>query len=104
VHGDAVIGRDCNLSHGVTLGQANRGPRAGAPVVGDRVYIGPGAKLIGAVKVGCDVAIGANAVVTHDLPDKAVAVGIPAKVISYEGSAGYISRTDYREPRAGRRE
>jgi serine O-acetyltransferase len=98
VHGECTIGKDCNVSHGVTLGQANRGPRAGVPVIGDRVYIGPGAKIVGAVTIGSNVAIGANAVVTHDLPDGAVAGGIPARIISYAGSADYITRTDYQEP------
>jgi serine O-acetyltransferase len=98
VNGDCRIGRDCNISQDVTLGRANRGPRRGAPVIGDRVYIGPGAKLVGAVRVGSNVAIGANAVVTTDIPDNAVVAGVPARVISYGGSVGYVNRTDYPEP------
>lgn len=89
------IGKNCNLSPGVTLGKTNRGKNAGYPTIGDNVYIGPGAKVIGAVKVGSNVAIGANCVVTKDVPDNAVVVGIPAKVISYEGSEGYVCYTDY---------
>jgi serine O-acetyltransferase len=65
------------------------------PVIGDNVYIGPGAKIIGRVNMGSGVAIGANAVVTKDVPDNAVVVGVPAKVISYNGSKGYINKTDY---------
>lgn len=95
VHERVVIGRNCNISHGVTLGQANRGERKGFPVIGSNVYIGPGAKIFGKVKVGDNVAIGANCVVTRDVPDKAVVVGIPARVISYSGSEGYINRTGY---------
>jgi len=91
----ARIGRNCNLSHGVTIGLAVRGRHAGYPTIGDDVYIGPGAKIIGCVKVGNRVAIGANAVVTRDIPDDAVAVGVPAAVISDKGSAGYICHTDY---------
>jgi serine O-acetyltransferase len=97
VHENCQIGRDCNISQGVTLGQANRGPRKGVPVIGDRVYLGPGAKVVGAVRVGSGVAIGANCVVTKDLPEQAVAVGVPARIISFAGSEGYISRTDYPE-------
>lgn len=93
-----VIGRNCNISHGVTLGVANRGPRRGVPVLGDNVYIGPGAKIIGAVRVGNNVAIGANCVVTHDVPDGAVVVGVPGKVISNNGSEGYVINTDYGPP------
>jgi len=54
-------------------------------VLGDNVFIGAGAKIIGPVRVGSDVKIGANAVVTRDLPDGATAVGVPARVISIYG-------------------
>jgi serine O-acetyltransferase len=89
------IGRNCCISQGVTVGLSPRGKNAGYPVLGDNVYIGPGAKVIGNIRVGNNVAIGANAVVTRDLPDNAVAVGIPAQVISYDGSDGYVILTDY---------
>ena len=95
VSGFAVIGNNCNISHGVTLGQGNRGPRRGYPVIGHHVYIGPGAKVIGKVHVGDNVAIGANCVVTCDIPDGAVVVGVPGRVISYLGSEGYVEHTDY---------
>ena len=86
----AKIGEMCNISQGVTLGVAGRGENRGAPTLGDRVYVGGGAKIIGRIHIGSDVAIGANAVVTKDVPDKAVVVGIPARIISYEGSADFI--------------
>lgn len=94
-----VIGRNCNISQGVTIGQANRGRAQGTPIIGDGVYIGPGAKIVGAVTVGDNVAIGANAVVTKDVPDDAVVGGIPAEVLSYDGAGGYVNRTEY--PPAG---
>lgn len=90
-----VIGKNCYVGQGVTLGQVNRGERKGNPTVGDNVYIGAGAKVIGNIKIGNHVAIGANAVVTKDVPDFAVVVGIPAKIISYNGSEDYVERTDY---------
>jgi serine O-acetyltransferase len=96
----AIIGDNCNISQGVTIGQANRGRRKGTPVIGRNVYIGPGAKIVGAVTVGNDVAIGANCVVTDDVPDHAVVVGVPGRVISFEGSAGYVNRTDYPRSRS----
>jgi serine O-acetyltransferase len=95
VNGNSVIGRNCNISQGVTLGYANRGRNRGYPVLGNNVYIGPGAKIVGAVRIGNNVAIGANCVVTKDVPDGAVVVGIPGRVISRQGSAGYVERTDY---------
>ena len=90
-----LIGRNCNISQGVTIGQLNRGARRGVPVIGDAVYIGPGAAILGAVTVGSGCAIGANAVVSRDLCRNAVAVGVPARVISTAGSAGYVDFCDY---------
>ena len=95
VNQKSIIGINCNISQGVTIGQSNRGKRKGFPVVGDNVYIGPGAKIFGAVTVGNNVAIGANCVVTKDVPDNAVVVGVPCRIISYEGASGYIENTDY---------
>lgn len=84
------IGECCNIIQTCTLGLAYRGKNEGVPHIGDRVHIGPGARLIGNVKVGNDVAIGANAVVTKDAPDNSVVAGVPAKILSMEGSEGYI--------------
>ncbi len=95
VHPRTIIGKNCNIQQGVTLGEVNRGKNKGVPIIGDNVYIGPGAKVIGAIKVGNNVAIGSNCVVTKDVEDNAVVVGVPGKTISYNGSKGYISRTDY---------
>lgn len=94
VSSEVKIGEVCNLSQGVTIGIGGRGKKRGCPKIGDRVFIGLGAKVFGAVTIGNNVAIGANAVVTIDLPDDAMAVGVPAKIISYEGSEEYIA---YRE-------
>jgi serine O-acetyltransferase len=80
VSGDAVLGDDCILRNGVTIGLKNRGVR-GSPVVGNRVDIGTGAKLLGPIRIGDDVAIGANAVVLADVPSNSIAVGIPARII-----------------------
>ncbi|MFZ0034638.1 MAG: hypothetical protein WAK60_06590 [Sedimentisphaerales bacterium] len=93
----AVIGKNCNISQGVTLGKANRGKNEGYPIIGDNVYIGPGAKIVGKIRVGNNVAIGANCVVTKDAPDNAVVAGVPGEVISYNGSQGYVNKTDYSE-------
>ncbi len=90
-----VIGKNCTITQGVTVGKANRGKNKGHPTIGDNVYIGAGAKVIGRVKVGDNVAIGANCVVTRDVPDNAVVAGVPCEIISYEGSKDYVKRTDY---------
>jgi serine O-acetyltransferase len=95
VNASVVIGDNCNLSQGVTLGQINRGPKAGCPVIGNNVYIGPGAKIIGNIRVGDHAAVGANAVVVDDVPSNSTVGGVPARVISDAGSEGYVNRTDY---------
>ena len=74
------------------MGQANRGKHKGCPVIGNEVYIGPGAKIVGNVTIGNNVAIGANAVVTSDIPNNACVGGVPAKIISMNGAEGYVNR------------
>jgi len=65
----------------VTLGTGIGSVGRGTPTIGDRVFIAPGAKVFGPVEVGSGAIIGANAVVTRDVPENAVVGGIPAKVI-----------------------
>ncbi len=81
VSGDAVLGDDVVLRNGVTIGLRHEGKR-GAPVIGNRVDIGAGAKLLGAIRIGDDVSIGANAVVICDVPSHSIAVGVPARVMA----------------------
>ncbi len=80
VSGDAIFGDDCVMRNGVTVGLRNRGVR-GSPRIGSRVDIGAGAKLLGPIRIGDDVAIGANAVVICDVPANSIAVGIPARIL-----------------------
>lgn len=80
ISGDAVFGEGCIIRNGVTVGLRNTGKR-GSPVIGDRVDIGAGAKILGAIRIGNDVAIGANAVVLSDVPSNSIAVGIPARIL-----------------------
>jgi serine O-acetyltransferase len=81
VHGNAVIGDDCIIRQGVTIGNQRMDRPFDAPRIGHRVNIGAGAKILGAVQVGDDVDIGANAVVITDVPAGALAVGVPAQII-----------------------
>ncbi len=87
VSGQAVIGRNCNLSQGITIGSSGEGEKSGVPVIGDDVYIAPGACLFGKISVGHNVKIGANAVVHRNVPDNAVVVAAPGfRIISYAGN------------------
>jgi len=90
ISGKTIIGNNCNISQGVTIGFSSRGIKKGYPTIGNNVYIGPGAVIIGKIKIGDNVAIGANAVVLNDIANNAVTAGIPAKVVSLNGSYGYI--------------
>ena len=91
VGGDTVIGSNCNLSQGVTLGGIYHGPKAGHATIGDRVYIAPGAKVIGNITVGDDAAIGANSVVGRDVLARGVVIGVPARAVPGEGSFNNIA-------------
>lgn len=89
----AVLGNNVNISQGCCIGAANRGKRKGAATIGDSVYLGPGSMVVGAVTVGNNVCVGANAVVTSDLPDRACVGGVPAKILSMDGVDYYIEKT-----------
>lgn len=75
------IGRNCTMLPGVVFGNKSEIPDNTPVVVGDNCYFGLGAKILGGVKIGNNVIVGANAVVTKDIPDNAVVGGIPAKII-----------------------
>jgi serine O-acetyltransferase len=83
----ARIGRNAALSQGVTIGVSGQGAKRGAPTIGDDVYIGAGAKVIGKIHIGNNVKIGANAVVYKDVPDNAVVALDPGFIIlSFKGN------------------
>lgn len=92
VNSGVEIGNNVNISQGVTIGLLNRGKRMGTPIIGNEVYIGPGAKILGNIIIGNNVAIGANAVVLNDVPDNACVAGVPAKIVSMNGAGGYVNR------------
>ncbi len=77
----AEVGANVTLYHGVTLGgtSINKGKRH--PTLGDRVVIGAGAKVLGAITIGNDSRIGANAVVVKSVPSNSVVVGVPGQVV-----------------------
>lgn len=94
IGGQVRMGSNCNVSQGVTIGAFGRHLDLRSPKIGSRVYFAPGAKAFGGIEIGDDVAIGANAVVAHSIPARAVAGGIPAKVISFKGSFDLVNYAD----------
>jgi serine O-acetyltransferase len=81
----AEVGHDVTLYHGVTLGGSGSDTGKRHPTVGDRVIVGAGAKILGAIKIGDGSRIGANAVVVKEVPSGSVVVGVPGQVISRAG-------------------
>lgn len=75
------IGKNCTMLPGVVFGNKTEEPDDSPVIVGDNCYFGLGCKIFGSVRIGNNVTVGANAVVTKDIPDNAVVGGVPAKVI-----------------------
>jgi serine O-acetyltransferase len=76
----AVIGRNCDIGHRVTIGVSAMG-REGAPILGDDIYLGPGATLIGKIRVGSGAKIAANTLVIDDVPEGATVIGVPGRIV-----------------------
>lgn len=91
VGGEVIIGKHVSLHKGCTIGRENRGTREGSPTIGDRVWIGINATVVGKVKIGSDVMICPNSFVNFDVPDHSIVIGNPA-VIHYREHAteGYL--------------
>lgn len=89
----AVIGKNCNIAPGVTIGQANRGSKKGVPVIGNHVWIGTNAVIVGNIKIGDDVLIAPGSYVNFDVPDHSIVVGNPGILKSrMNATDGYINR------------
>lgn len=88
------VGCDVTIFHGVTLGGTSSSQGKRHPSIGDRVTIGAGAKVLGAISVGHDSRIGANAVVVRDVPSNSVVVGVPGQIIARSRPRGAESGVD----------
>ena len=79
IHKRAVIGHNCKIGTSVTIGGTSK--KYEVPIIGDNVRISTGAKILGPIKIGNNVIIGANSVVLIDVPDNCLVVGVPGKII-----------------------
>ena len=87
-----IIGKNCNIAQGVTIGQTNRGKSIGVPKIGNEVWIGANAVIVGGITIGDNVLIAPNAYVNMDVPSNSVVVGNPAQIIPNENATeGYIN-------------
>lgn len=89
----AILGKNINIHRGVLIGQTNRGGRRGAPVIGNEVWIGINAAIVGNITIGDDVLIAPNSYVNCDVPSHSIVFGNPCIIKHRENATeGYINR------------
>ena len=99
IHPDAVLGSNVNLATGITIGQCNRGNRKGVPTIGNRVWIGTNAVIVGKITIGDDVLIAPGAYVNMDVPSHSIVIGNPAVIHpSDHATKDYINHLISPEP------
>ena len=81
INPDAKLGKNINLSTGITIGMENRGTRKGAPQISDNCWIGANAVIVGNIKIGSDVLIAPLSYVNFDVPDHSIVIGNPGRII-----------------------
>lgn len=90
LNSNTVIGNNCNISQGVTIGVSGLDEKRGVPIIGNNVYIGANAVIAGKIKVSDNSLIGACSLVNNNVPENGVVVGVPAVLVSDKSSKGYI--------------
>lgn len=91
VNGEAIIGDNVNLAHGITIGYEPRGERKGAPTIGNKVWIGTNAVIVGKITIGDNVLIAPNTFINKDIPANSIVIGSPAKIIfDINATDGYL--------------
>ena len=93
VNPEVEIGENVNIASGVTIGKTNRGEKKGVPQIGNKVWIGTNAVIVGNIKIGDDVLIAPNAYVNMDIPSNSIVIGNPAVIHPRDNATeGYINR------------
>lgn len=92
INSDSELGKNVNIATGVTIGKENRGKRQGCPVIGDNVWIGTNAVIVGKINIGDDVLIAPLSFVNFDVPSHSIVMGNPGRIIRREkATEGYIN-------------
>lgn len=95
VAGGVKTGDNINLHKGCTIGAEGRGKRKGCPTLGDHVWVGINATIVGSIRIGDDVLIAPNAYVNFDVPSHSIVIGNPGVIHAKEhATKGYINFTD----------
>lgn len=81
----AIVGDDVTMFHGVTLGGTGKDKGKRHPIIGNRVFLSAGAKILGPITIGDESKIGAGAVVLHDIPPRCTVVGVPGRIVKRDG-------------------
>lgn len=83
VSSEAIIGKNCNIAHGVTIGVTRRGVKIGAPIIGNVVWMGANSIIVGGINIGNNVLIAPGAFVNFDVPDNSLVLGNPGIIKPY---------------------
>lgn len=90
INANAIIGNNCNISQGVTIGVSGRKENRGVPIIGNNVYIGANAVVVGKIEISNNCVIAANSLVTTSVKANVTVAGVPAKEINQKTSKDYI--------------
>lgn len=90
INASAIIGINCNISQGVTIGVSGRGEKRGVPVIGNNVYLGANAVIVGKINIGDNCVIAANSLVIDSVEANKTVLGVPAVIINNNTSKEYI--------------
>ena len=92
INPNVIIGNNVNIANGVCIGQENRGKRKGTPVIGNKVWIGANAVIVGKIKIGDNVLIAPNSYVNFHVPNNSIVIGNPGRIIHNEDATkNYIN-------------
>lgn len=90
INSNVIIGDNCNISQGVTIGVSGTDENRGTPILGNEIYVAANSVIVGKITLGNNVLVGACSMVKDSFSDNSIVLGVPAVLISLKGSKGYI--------------